>query len=990
MDTIKITIESNAQDAAKTFEQLSNSFDDANKSSQDLRKQIKGLKDELYTLTPGTQEYADALQELGAKMNQLSDTQQELKVSTGGLDTVFQSTTQATATMAAGFTAAMGVVSLFGGDTEDLQKTFVRLQAAMAIMNGMKGFAAFGKMTQRASISLKAYITQMRLARTATVQQTTAVGAMATAEGVATGATVGLSGAVRGLTAAIASNPIGAVLVAITAAVTAIVHFVSASRAAKEQAEEYNKVLEKSKGLNLNLVEQLKNADTEFSSHITRLKTLGETQEKLNELTKKYYEEQASQLRHRKETLEWYINYNKANTDAKEKLEEWAKELEEVNSKLGDVNETLQNMSDTTLPDWAKAIDDGFTALDKRLSRLVTAGLLTETGKIREEIQYNINEINKLKAKLEKATERRNLPANSPGYNAQLDALITEYTQTIAKLERQNEKLNETLLDQNAKTVKGMRENTAKLRAEFKKNADTFFANMSEELNQYSLLEQILGTDKAQSRMSAQIQAWYTNFQKTFFDIYSKGKTEANLPKSYLDQLYADFEEYQKKFNDLMKNNNLDFSGWPPGIELMEIRLTAASKAFTDLNEAALKNLKEGRITLEEYNKWLQKYAADHKLQMDQLMIEAEEVINNTLNSEEYKDLSEREKEALRKQWADLFNQSAQLMPPEAADNIKNSLMAIIKKAYDETKNETQAEMDALKAEMENMYREWADGGMFGHTAEEMQGKGLLGRFFTGFFGTEPSVAAKQAKKYIEEWYNLLYQQYDEEESYILAQQQLHQDNAEEYEKYNKQLEEIQAKRIAAQQAQEEENLKVERQQILDYAEVVKGATEVLGNLFSSMESYYAEQAAQAKEDLGEDSEEYKKYVQKQGNMKIAQVWSDAAMGIMSAWASYSSIPIYGSILAAAQSAILLATAATQTATIRRETNASASGSASNTTANVSGITDRVVFGEAQNADQQAQLNGQYSQGDSRVYVVEGDINNAQNNTRTAVTNNTF
>lgn len=987
MDNIRITIDTNAADAAKTFEQLSKSFDDSTKSSEDLRKQIKGLKDDLYKLTPGTEEYGQVLQDLGGKMDQLSDTQQELRVATGGLDAVFQSTTNATASMAAGFTAVTGVVSLFGGDTEDLQKTFVKLQAVMAIMNGLKGFAGFGKVTKQASTSLKAYISQLGIARKATTQQTTATAAMATSEGAATTATVGLSGAVRGLTAAIAANPIGAVLVAITAAVAAIVHFVSASKAAKEQTEEYNKVLEKSKGLNQTLVDKLNAEDISFSNHITRLKTLGETQENLNEATKKYYENEASHLRHRKETLEWYIDYNKANTGAKEKLEEWAKELEEVNGKLADVNGTLQNMAASTLPDWAQAIDEGYSALDKKLSRLVTAGLLTETGKIKQEIQYNVDEINKLNEKLSKAKIKRNLPNNSVGVNTELDALITEYTQTISKLERMNEKLNESLLDENAKTQKAVRENTAKLRAEYKKSADDFFKKISNELEEYSLLEQIIGKDKTEARMSAKISAWYTDFQKTLVDIVSKAH-EVKMPQGTIDKLYEDFAKYEKKFKDLLADKNFDFKGWPPGIELMEVRLRSAANAFTSLNEEALKKLKDGKITLEEYNSWLLKYSQSHNTQMDILKKQAKELIENTLNSEEFKDLTDKEKETLANQWMELFEQSAKLVPQDAADNIKNALMSIIQKAYDETKYESQSKLDALSSEMEHIYKEWSEGGMFGKSVEEMQGKSFLGRFFTGFFGTEPSVAAKQAKKYINEWYDLLYQQYDDEEQYILDQQKLHKDNAEEYEKYNKQLAEIQAKRIATQQQQEEENLKVEREQVLNYAEVVKGATEVLGSLFSSMEGYYAEQAEQAKKKYGEESEEYQKYIKKEGNMKIAQVWSDAAMGIMSAWASYSKIPVYGNILAAAQSAILVATAIASTQQIKRQSKANASGGSS--TANVGQLTDRVIMADAQNTDQTAQLNAQYNQGSMRVYVTQNDIENANNENRVAVTSNKF
>ncbi|MBQ1807964.1 MAG: hypothetical protein IIZ87_00325, partial [Selenomonas sp.] len=113
MDNIKITIETNANEAAKTFENLANSFNSADTQAQDLRKEIKSLKNEIYKLEPGTKEYTQTLVKLGEKMNTLGDINRDLRSSTGGLDTVFQTTTKTISSMAAGMQACMGVVTLF-------------------------------------------------------------------------------------------------------------------------------------------------------------------------------------------------------------------------------------------------------------------------------------------------------------------------------------------------------------------------------------------------------------------------------------------------------------------------------------------------------------------------------------------------------------------------------------------------------------------------------------------------------------------------------------------------------------------------------------------------------------------------------------------------------------------------------------------------------------------------------------------------------------
>ena len=174
MDIVKITIESNAEDAAKTFEKLANSFDDSNKQATDLRKQIKGLKDDIYKLTPGTEEYTKALVELGDKMNTLGDIQNDVKASTGGLDTVFQTTTKTISSLAGGMSAAMGIVTLFGGDTKDLQKQFVQLQAVMAIVNGLSGFSGLTKNLDQTTSALRAFVAKLTLSTGATVKDTVA------------------------------------------------------------------------------------------------------------------------------------------------------------------------------------------------------------------------------------------------------------------------------------------------------------------------------------------------------------------------------------------------------------------------------------------------------------------------------------------------------------------------------------------------------------------------------------------------------------------------------------------------------------------------------------------------------------------------------------------------------------------------------------------------------------------------------------------------
>jgi hypothetical protein len=214
-------------------------------------------------------------------------------------------------------------------------------------------------------------------------------------------------------------------------------------------------------------------------------------------------------------------------------------------------------------------------------------------------------------------------------------------------------------------------------------------------------------------------------------------------------------------------------------------------------------------------------------------------------------------------------------------------------------------------------------------------------------------------------------------------------ENSDAYKTYFEKIQQLRQADADAQEAYEVASISNIRQYADNIMDTAGKFGDAISGLAGAMGSYYGEQAEQAKEMYGENSEEYKKYLKKEGNMKIAQVWTDAATGIMSAWATSEQLgPIAGPILAAIQTATLLATATASTMQIKRQTNANASGGES--TANVGQLTDRVIMAEAQNTDQTAQLNADYNQGATRVFVTVDDINNGQDANRTAVTNNRF
>jgi len=398
--------------------------------------------------------------------------------------------------------------------------------------------------------------------------------------------------------------------------------------------------------------------------------------------------------------------------------------------------------------------------------------------------------------------------------------------------------------------------------------------------------------------------------------------------------------------------------------------IQSIAETFKKDNEAMMTALSGGLITSQEYESFLTARINEYRGAIGPKMEEAKRLID-----EEVAKAAPEDQERLRKILESFFGITDNVIPPDVVDDITNTMKSAIDRELQNIEDYYSVEMDKFEQWSDQQAKSWVEGGD------------------TSYWGDSASMSYKKSIEENKKLYDLLHAQYQEEidlleEKLKTTSEVLGEDSAE-YAEYYAQLQALRDADTNALNAKNNADLASMREYGQNVIEMAGQFGDAVSGLASAMGDYYAEQAEQAKEMYGENSEEYKKYLKKEGNMKIAQVWTDAATGIMSAWATSESLgPIAGPILAAIQTAALLATAVASTQQIKRQTQANASGGAS--TANVSGITDRVIFGEAQNADQQAQLNGQYSAGNQRVYVVESDINDAQRSTRTAVTGNIF
>ena len=253
METIDIQIKSNAPEVTK--------------ETTSLRQQIKELRKEMESCAVGTDEYAAALQKLANVTHDYKDQQEEIRNSAGDLGTVFDNLQSVSSNVAAGFSAVNAVTTLFGANSENLQKVMVKLQAGMALVQGMKGMEGMGK-------NMKHLITSVKAMITTTKTQTTANKALAASEGTVTTATKATSTAMKGLKNALIATGIGAIIVLVGTLAAHFEDLVNLLKFNKKEAVDYGKVLD-------DLTEKHQKQNKELELKLAKMKLMGKSYEEL-------------------------------------------------------------------------------------------------------------------------------------------------------------------------------------------------------------------------------------------------------------------------------------------------------------------------------------------------------------------------------------------------------------------------------------------------------------------------------------------------------------------------------------------------------------------------------------------------------------------------------------------------------------------------------------------------------------------------------------
>lgn len=186
---------------------------DGGKSLKSLKQEFRDTQKELDGVDVGTKKYIETLKKLGKIKDEIEDLNNTIKVFNP--EAKMQAFGNVMGGVASGIQGAVGAMALFGIKSKDTEKMLLKVQAASAFAEGIKGVMGLGD-------AFKDF--QLVLGKTAIGQKLVTAGQWL-------------------WNAAITANPIGAIIIALSALVAGIGYFISNTNDAADVQEKLNKKL---------------------------------------------------------------------------------------------------------------------------------------------------------------------------------------------------------------------------------------------------------------------------------------------------------------------------------------------------------------------------------------------------------------------------------------------------------------------------------------------------------------------------------------------------------------------------------------------------------------------------------------------------------------------------------------------------------------------------------------------------------------------------
>lgn len=127
-----------------------------------LKQEIKSLRSDLVTLDSGSKEYSDTLAAIADKTRDLNDLNRLIRNSAQDLGQMLTNTSKVISGCVAGFSAAQAAMGLFGSESEDLQKTMLKVQQAIQLVQGLEGLEDLTKTLPALSANFRMVTTSVK------------------------------------------------------------------------------------------------------------------------------------------------------------------------------------------------------------------------------------------------------------------------------------------------------------------------------------------------------------------------------------------------------------------------------------------------------------------------------------------------------------------------------------------------------------------------------------------------------------------------------------------------------------------------------------------------------------------------------------------------------------------------------------------------------------------------------------------------------------
>ena len=435
----------------KTLQQSVNQYNALSGAGVKMRQQLMAMREEMLRMAEAGDTTSARFIELADQASTLSDTIGDaqavitlLASDTKNLDAAMQVGGGLVGT----FNAATSAMALLGGESEELQQAFLKVQAAMALLQGVQQVmtvldkrSAANVVIRTAAIKLLNKVKgQQAVAETATTATTTTDTVAQTANTAATTAsTVAIKAknvAMKILNKTILANPVMWLVAGLAALAAGLMAIVSHSKKAAEAQRNFSGELERTRRINSPLAD-----DSDFAARIAEAE--GKGWREILDIQKESAKKQLENADNLIEDL--HDKQRKAEGELSDKEKEALQEAldmqKEAYDKLNKLNDdyTVQEIAERTAA--AKQREEDLKAeLARRKELLIQAA---EDERTVKEVLYNLDASNRPKDKFDAQVELQNYKAPEREQEEETDVAsfqsVIEYNTKRMQLEMATE-----------------------------------------------------------------------------------------------------------------------------------------------------------------------------------------------------------------------------------------------------------------------------------------------------------------------------------------------------------------------------------------------------------------------------------------------------------------------------------------------------------------------------------------------------------------------